>query len=278
MPVAVVTAAMTRATLVAALVLVATPVCALTGADLLADARARNGFGAWHDRKSVVTVEGFDGDARRITREARVYERTDPSGEHWTSMEILSPADVRGTRYLHVSPRHARQEWWIWTPASGRTRKLGGTHPGLQRDELFFATDLSYSDLVVLTRIQQWTPADGTVTLDGDEACGAATCDRLLLVPASANREFPCAGYRLWYSRDDRLLRKAELRDPEDRPMKTITCEGYFASGRFMTARRCVIEHPRTGTRSVVTVEEVAYDTGLSDDLFAVAHMGESAE
>jgi hypothetical protein len=84
---------------------------------------------------------------------------------------------------------------------------------------------------------------------------------------------FPCARYRLWFSRDERLLRRAELYDPQDRLMKVVTCDDYFPSGRFMTARTCVIEHVRTRTRSRITVSEVAYDTGLGDDLFGVAHL-----
>src|SRR5207249_11214831 len=87
----------------------------------------------------------------------------------------------------------------------------------LQRDEIFFISDLSYSDLVVLTRIQQWTDAEGTVSLEGEEPCGEATCERITLVPAQDNGEFPCRRYRLWFTRDDRLLRKAELYDPEHR-------------------------------------------------------------
>ena len=246
-----------------------------TARQVIEEAQARNGFATWHDRRSIVTLEGFDGDTRRVTREAGVLERTDPRGEHRTLMRYLAPADFRDTRYLHVSPRGARQEWWAWTPAARRARKLGGTYPGLQRDEIFFASDLSYSDLVVLVRIQQWTDADGTVTLDGEEPCGAGLCDRIALVPARDNAEFPCAGYRLWFSRDDRLLRKAELDDPESRPMKTVTYDGYFASGRFMTARRSVIEHVKTRTRSIITVKEVAYDTGLGEELFTVAHLSE---
>jgi hypothetical protein len=163
----------------------------------------------------------------------------------------------------------------MWTLAARRVRKLGGTYPGLQRDEIFFISDLSYSDLVVLTRIQQWTDAEGTVTLEGEEPCGEASCDRITLVPAQDNGEFPCKRYRLWFTREDRLLRKAELYDPQDRLMKTVVCEGYFASGRFMTARSCTIEHPKTHTRSVITVKEVAYDTGLGEDLFTVAHLSE---
>ena len=163
----------------------------------------------------------------------------------------------------------------MWTPATRRARKLGGAYPGLQRDEIFFATDLSYSDLVVLTRIQQWTDAEGMITFEGEGVCGETTCDRIALVPVQNNGEFPCARYQLWFTRDDRLLHKAELYDPEDRLMKTITCEGYFPSGRFMTARSCIIEHVKTHTRSVVTVKEVAYDTGLGEDQFTIAHLSE---
>jgi hypothetical protein len=267
-----------RGALSIAFVLTAAAVRAEIGSDIIAEAARRNGLATWHDRTSVVVLEGFEDDVRRMTREARVYERTDPRGSHDTLMELLSPDDVRGTRYLYMSPRHSRQEWWMWTPATRRARKLGGTYPGLQRDEIFFMTDLSYSDLVVLTRIQQWTDADGRVTAGGADACAETTCDRVELVPAKDNQEFPCARYRLWFARDARLLRRAELDDPDGRLMKTITCDGYFPTGRFMTARRCVIEHPRTRTRSVVTVKEVAYDTGLRDDLFTIAHLSESAE
>jgi len=59
------------------------------------------------------------------------------------------------------------------------------------------------------------------------------------------------------------------------RTLKTIRCDGYFATGRFMTARSCEIEHVRTTTRAVITVKEVAYDTGLGADLFTVAHLAE---
>jgi len=258
---------------IAVLVLLAAPP---TGRQVIEEAQARNGFATWHDRRAVVTLEGFDEDVLRTTREAEVLERTDPAGEHRTLMKYLAPADFRDTRYLHVSPRGRRQEWWMWTPATRRTRKLGGTYPGLQRDEIFFATDLSYSDLVLLVRVQQWTDANSTATLTGEEPCGDDVCDRVVLRPGEANDEFPCAGYRLWYSRGDRLLRKAELDDPEGRLMKRITCEDYFATGRSKTARRCVIEHVKTRTRSVITVKDVAYDTGLGDDVFTVGHLAEN--
>jgi len=56
--------------------------------------------------------------------------------------------------------------------------------------------------------------------------------------------------------------------------MKTITCEGYFPSGHFMTARSCSVAHVN-GTRATITVREVAYDAGVADDLFTIGHLGD---
>jgi len=91
---------------------------ATSGREVLAEAQARNGFSTWQDRKSVVTLEGFDGE-NHTTREAEVWERTDPHGEHREVFAYRSPGELAGTRYLVVSPRHAR------SGGCGRPRRGG---------------------------------------------------------------------------------------------------------------------------------------------------------
>ncbi|HYV56752.1 MAG TPA: outer membrane lipoprotein-sorting protein [Candidatus Nitrosopolaris sp.] len=268
---------MTRTALsLVALLITAAAASALTGTEIIAQAQARNGFSTWHDRRSVVTLENVEEGSGR-TSEAEVFEKTDPHGEQRTLIVFLSPTDRKGTRLLHVSPHGSRDQWWWWSPATRHVRKLGGTAGGLQRDEVFVGRDVGYADLETLIRIQQWGDADATTTQDGEEACGdGRTCYRLTLQPAKGNDEFPYTRYRLWFDRNDLLLRKAELDDRGDQLMKTVTCEGYFATGRFMTARSCTIVHVN-GTRATITVREVAYDTGLGDDLFTIAHLGEGS-
>src|SRR5947208_16816284 len=52
-------------------------------ADTIPPSRARP-FSTWRDRKSVVTVEGFDGEASRGTREAQADVRAEPRRRHGT--------------------------------------------------------------------------------------------------------------------------------------------------------------------------------------------------
>src|SRR5438046_9889175 len=97
----------------AALLLIAPEAVALTAREVIEQAQARNGFSTWHDRKSLVTLQGFDGEGSRVMREAQVYERTDPRGEHRPLMELLAPEPAKGIRYLHAPPRRTPQTRWM---------------------------------------------------------------------------------------------------------------------------------------------------------------------
>jgi len=73
-----------------------------------------------------------------------------------------------------------------------------------------------------------------------------------------------------------------ERTDPrgEHRTLMEYLSPGDFSGTRYLHVsprhtRTCVIEHVKTRTRSTITVREVAYDTGLGDDLFTIAHLGE---
>ncbi len=242
--------------------------------ELLAHAQARNGLATWTTRRSVVTLRSFDEGGRR-TREAVVWEKTDPMGAHRTLIDFTGPDDVRGTRLLHVSPRGEPDQYWIWQPHSRRVRRLGGHAGGSShRDEIMTGNDMSYRDLELVVRILQWDANEASATLDEDEACGETTCHRVVLVPTRPN-EFPCRRYRLWYSRDDLLLRRVELYDLDDRLVKTVAFADYVPTGARTTARSCTIEHVPSKTSSTITVHEVAFDVDVADELFSVARLGE---
>ena len=67
------------------------------------------------------------------------------------------------------------------------------------------------------------------------------------------------------------LLGRVALYGDGAEPIEIIRCEGWRPVGRFQTPRTCTIEHAPTEARAVVTLDEVAYDSGLDDDLFTVS-------
>jgi hypothetical protein len=243
----------------------AAPTGAVTGREVIDTAQQKHGFSRWKDRIIELVMESYTKDTAERRREATVTEQTDPRGEHRTFMEFTAPSDVNGTLFLHLSPRGASDQQWLWTPATRRARRL----PDGARDENFMGTDLSYRDLELIVRIQQWNDDEATATLLPEETVDGHRCQVVELVPK--NTEFPYSRYRLWFDAGDSLLWRVEVDDVDKRPMKRITLRDYTRVQDYATARAAEIASLQHGTRTVYTLGTVRYNTDVPPDLFTVA-------
>ncbi|TMA88966.1 MAG: outer membrane lipoprotein-sorting protein [Deltaproteobacteria bacterium] len=204
----------------------ARPAVALTGREVIDTAQKRNGFSTWRDRAGGATMETYEKDTLARTREVDIVEQTDPRGEHKTFMEFTGPSDVKGSRFLHLSPRGEKDQQWLWTPSARRVRRLGDA----QRDENFFGTDLSYRDLELIVRIQQWNDDEARATLESaEETVEGKPCFVVELVPK--NDEFPYSRYRLWFGKDDYLLWRVDVNSLEGKVFKRVLLHRYEAWG-----------------------------------------------
>ena len=165
--------------IISVVVLLARAAAALTGREVIDGAQKKNGFTTWHDRVLETTMESYTKDALERSRDATVTEQTDPRGEHRTFMQFTSPSDVTGTLFLHLSPRNEKDQQWVWTPGTRKARRLADA----ARDENFMGTDLSYRDLELIVRIQQWNDDEATATLEPDADVEGKPCHVVTLVP-----------------------------------------------------------------------------------------------
>ena len=247
---------------------------AADGHAVIAEARRRNGFATWHDRKSEVAMRTVDEDGAGRSADATVWERTDPHGEHRTFIEFTGPTNVQGLRMLHVAPRGRPDEYWVWFPSVRRVQHLAGNAAGSRhRDEIFSGTDMSYRDLELVVRVLQWDaePTDATAE---DVPCDGGRCTKVVLVPHGPT-EFPLGRYDLWFTAGALLLVRVDLRSADGELVETISCSGYRPVGAFQTPASCVVTNAKTKVRSEITIRDVVYDSGLSDDVFRIAHVGE---
>jgi outer membrane lipoprotein-sorting protein len=247
------------------------PAGALTGREVIDTAQERHGFTRWRDRRTTATMETFDRDTLTRQREVDVVEQTESRGEHRTFLDFTAPADIKGSRFLHLSPRGAKDQQWLWTPSTRKVRRLGEA----QRDENFFGTDLSYRDLELIVRIQQWTDAEAKATLEPSaEAVDGVASHVVELVPR--NEEFPYSRYRLWFGRDDYLLRRVEVFDQEGALYKRVALRRFERVQDYSTPMEQDVASVPHGTRTVYKLRDVRYDTGVSEDLFTVSNLGGS--
>ncbi len=246
-----------------------TPATALTGRDVIDQAQQKHGFSTWRDRTQSVAMETYDGDTLARERTFDVAEQSNPRGEHRTFIHFTGPTDVRGATFLHLSPRGERDQQWLWTPASRKVRRLAEA----QQDENFFGSDLSYRDLELIVRIQQWTDADSTATLLHEEPVDGKPCHLVELIPA--NDEFPYSRYRLWFDTGDLLLWRVDVYDATDRETvrKRITLRGYERVAGFATAMEADVRNVPANTHTRMVMRDVRYDRGVADDVFTLANL-----
>ena len=243
------------------------PARALTGREIVDEAQRRNGFSTWRDRTASATMETYDKGTLARTREIDITEQTDPRGEHRTFMRFTGPADVQNTRFLHLSPRGEKDQQWLWTPAIRRSRRLGDA----QQDENFFGADLSYRDLELLVRIQQWNDDEATATLVGEETLDGHPCHIVELVPK--NREFAYAKYRLWFAKDDYLLWRVDVYDDDTKVQKRVTPKRYEKVGSYETAMESEVANLPANTHTIFTMRAVKYDGGVNEGMFSISNL-----
>jgi outer membrane lipoprotein-sorting protein len=248
--------------------LLAAPAWALTGREVIDDAQKKNGLSTWHDRALTATMTTYANDVITRARDMDITEQTDPRGEHRTFIAFTGPADVQGTRFLHLSPRGASDQQWLYTPTTRRVRRLAEA----QRDENFFGADLSYRDLELLVRIQQWNDTESTATLDKDETVDGHPCHVATLVPK--NDEFPTySKYILWFGTNDALLWRVDIFDVDGKLFKRVTPAKYERFGAYAMSMSAEIETVPNHTHTTFAFRQVRYDTGVSDNTFVVSNL-----
>ncbi|MCW5892808.1 MAG: outer membrane lipoprotein-sorting protein [bacterium] len=257
----------TLALAVTAVALVTTQAVALTGREVLTQAEQQHGFSTWKDRKARAAMDTYDKGSMVRTREMEITEQTDPRGEHRTFISFTAPADVKGTRFLHLSPRGERDQQWLWAPTTRRTRRIAEG----QRDENFFGADLSYRDLELMVRIQQWNDDEATATLAGEETVDGKVCHVVELVPK--NEEFAYTKYRLWFGTDDLYLWRMDVYEDADKVVKRVVPKRYQRFGSYDMAVESEVSNLPADTRTVFKITDVKYDEGVSESMFTVGNL-----
>jgi len=252
----------------AVLILAAVPAFALTGREVIDSAQKKHGFSTWKDRTLASTMATYSGGDLVRSRDLEITEQTDLRGEHRTFIAFIAPNDVQGTRFLHLSPRGAGDQQWLYAPNTRRVRRLGEA----QRDENFFGADLSYRDLELIVRIQQWNDEESTATLGPEETIDGHKCNVVTLVPK--NDEFPHYGkYILYFGTDDQLLWRVDVFDTDGKLYKRTTLRKYEMIGNYSTAMESDVETVPNNTRTGFAFKNVKYDVGIDEKIFSVSNL-----
>lgn len=256
----------------AALCLAAAPAWAASGRELLDEARRLDDTSRrWTDRTQAMRLVIVDAAANERRRELTVFTKRAGDGGEKAISFFSAPAEVKGTAFLQWSHPARDDEQWLFLPEFKRTRQISSR----LRDESFVGTDFTYRDLEILAEIARWTEDDARATLVGEDTIDGHACHRIELWPRQEGMVYE--RIVLWLDKDELVARKLDFHDRAGAHVKSLALGEIRAVGDIPTAHRLEMRTLAKGSRTVVELPQVVYDSGLSDDLFTQRHLERGA-
>ncbi len=250
----------------------ALPAAALTAREILDRAKAlEDGERKWDNRIERMTLQAFDAGGDQRQRQIQVFTKRATVDEEKTLSFILAPAEVRGTGFLQWSHRGRDDDQWLYLPEFRRTRQIAAR----VKDESFVGTDFSYRDLEIVAKILRWTEAEGPSVRGNDETIAGRPCYGIELQPKQDDTPYKKIVLNL--DRDRLVARKLAFFDGSGSNVKVLTTDDLRDVGAIPTPYRIEMRNLKKGSHTVVTLDEVQFNTKLADDLFTQRYLERGA-
>jgi outer membrane lipoprotein-sorting protein len=221
----------------------------------------------WTDRHQTMKLRILDRRGGERVRDLDLYDRRYPDDEQKTILFFRTPAEVKGTSFLAFTHKGRAADQWLYLPELKRVRQITAR----TRKESFVGTDLSYHDLDLIAEMVSWSEADATSKLRGEEDVEGTPTHVIELAPQRED-----IGYKkiiLWLGREDFVPRRMEFYEDEAEPKKRIAQGDVKMVGAIPVAHRVEVATPAAGSRTVVEISNVQFNTGIDDDRFTQRYL-----
>ncbi|MCK5533741.1 outer membrane lipoprotein-sorting protein [bacterium] len=183
--------------------------------------------------------------------------RKDFNGEDKLLLKFTYPKDISGTSFLVWEHKGEDNERFLYLPALGRIRRIATN----QKDENFAGTDFSYEDISG-RKLEDYTYRlkEELVVYKEQE------CYLLISYPKDTDSKYPKV--LSWVRKDNFVTLKADYYNNSGDIEKTYKCLKLKQIDKIWTALELLMENHKTGHKTLIKVEKVKYNQGLSAKRF----------
>ena len=209
------------------------------------------------DTTLSASFEIFDRDGHR-TRKNFTYRRIGATGNSRTLVVFTDPEEVRGVALLSINRSSVPAAQYIYTPATERVRNVAPQ----QRDARFLGTDFTFED------IQQHELDDFQYRLLGStELIDGRRTYKIEAIPVNpANSQYRSVNY--WVEQDTPVIIYAEMYDQQGMKVRVEHASDIRRVSGIWGARHTDIQTVGDGTRTVLVVHGIQFNTGLDERQF----------
>jgi outer membrane lipoprotein-sorting protein len=206
----------------------------------------------------VLTAKNGSKSERTINQ----YSKDGPNGSR-TIVEFLSPASVKGTRFLTMENKDGGDDRWIYLPELNRVRRVAAQEGGRS----FVGTDLSYDDI---------SSADRDVDKDThkilrEETLNGRACHVIESVPKDKSYQY--SRMISWVDKNNYVNHKLELYDRKGALVKRYEIlELRDVQGR-LSPWVSKMTSLNANTSTTVNILQLVYDKAIPDSVFTTNYI-----
>jgi hypothetical protein len=210
-----------------------------------------------HDLTMKANFQIYDRQGQSAKKEF-TYMRIGAPGESRTLVAFTAPKEIRGVVLLSINKSRETASQYIYTPATQRVRSVAPQ----ERSARFIGTDFTFED------ISQHVLGDFTYALidSSEKIDGNKTC-KIEATPVDAGRsQYKYIYY--WVAQDRPVILFAEFYDAEGKKVRTLHATDLKQEHGVWGARHTEMRTVADGTRTVLTIDSVKFNTKPDEKLF----------
>lgn len=219
----------------------------------------------WTDRTQTMTLRIVSPGGGELTRRLTVVSRRYPEDEDKSLAAFEAPSDVKGIGFLEWAHKGRENEQWLYLPEFRRSRRLAARG----RDEAFVNSDFTYRDFEVIGKLFSWSESEAPSQLLRVEAVDGHDCHVVELRPSQDG--MPYTRLLVWIDVAKIVPRRIQFfTTDEATPSKQLELADIRDVGAIPTPHHLEMKQLPGGSRTIVDLEKVEYDTGVEDDRFTL--------
>ncbi len=215
----------------------------LTGNDILA--KVDSIMNAPRDRESVGIMVLVDRNGKKKERKIRMWQRGEKK-----LIRFLAPDEVKGVGFLSLSD----ERMYLFMPAFKKVRRIA-SHA---KKESFMNSDFSYEDIGSSDYKKKW---DGKIISETDSTW-------VLELTPKPGADVSYSKLIMEVKKSNYLVKRVEFYGKKGDKEKEMTMKKEKKVGNYWTFEELVMENLKTGHKTIMKLEDVKFDQGLSDNIF----------
>jgi outer membrane lipoprotein-sorting protein len=200
------------------------------------------------------------------TKKEFILRRLGSPGDSKAEVVFTNPKEIRGVVLLSINQPGISERQYVYTPATQRVRSVVPQ----ERSARFIGTDFTYEDIGerVLSEYTYRTLGDNEV-IDGHK------CFKVEATPVDASRSQYKVVY-IWVAKDVPVILFAEMYDAQGQKVRVLHATDLKREGGIWGARRTEMRTVADGTRTVLTIDSVKFNTKPDEKLFTPEGLGKA--